>query len=157
MRTTSPDQDTPSQDKGKQRLFPWAIGALAALAGVHVYRRFRADLRAAWGRIEAGGRVVQTAYGEIEYGEAGEGFPVLMLHGAGGGYDHSLLLGQSILTDGYRIIAPSRFGYLRSPAPEQAGPEAQAGASGQQQADASESGDSNVQDADYEVVDDDKS
>jgi pimeloyl-ACP methyl ester carboxylesterase len=70
--------------------------------------------------------VVQTARGEIEYGEAGAGFPVLVVHGAGGGYDHSLLVGQFILGDDYRVIAVSRFGYLRSPAPEDAGPQAQA-------------------------------
>jgi pimeloyl-ACP methyl ester carboxylesterase len=112
--------------KRERRLFPWAVGALAALAGAQVYRRFRADLRAAWGRVEAGGRGLQTARGEIEYGECGEGFPVLVIHGAGGGYDHALLVGQFVLGDGYRVIAPSRFGYLRSPVPEQTGPPAQA-------------------------------
>jgi len=99
---------------------------LAALAGATVYRRFHADLRAAWGRVESGGRVVQTARGEIEYGEAGEGFPVLVIHGAGGGYDHALLVGQFILGDCYRVIAASRFGYLRSPVPDEVGPERQA-------------------------------
>lgn len=112
--------------KRERRFFPWVIGTLAALAGAHVYRRFRADLRAAWGRIEAGGRVTQTARGEIEYGEVGDGFPVLVIHGAGGGYDHSLLVGQFILGDDYRVIAPSRFGYLRTPVPEDAGPQTQA-------------------------------
>jgi pimeloyl-ACP methyl ester carboxylesterase len=112
--------------KDRRKLYPWAVGTLAALAGAHVYRRFRADLRAAWGRIEAGGCVTETTHGEIEYGEAGDGFPVLVIHGAGGGYDHSLLVGQFILGDDYRVIAVSRFGYLRSPAPADANPQAQA-------------------------------
>jgi len=107
-------------------LFPWALGALAALAGARVHRRFRKDLSAAWERIEAGGRVVQTARGEIEYGEAGDGFPILLIHGAGGGYDHALLAGQFILNDGYRMIAASRFGYLRSPPVPDPSPRTQA-------------------------------
>lgn len=112
--------------KHKRRLFPWVVGTVAALAGIHVYRRFRRDLQAAWGRIEAEGRVVRTARGEVEYGEAGKGFPVLVIHGAGGGYDHALLVGQFVLGDDYRVIAPSRFGYLRSPVPKDVGPQAQA-------------------------------
>jgi pimeloyl-ACP methyl ester carboxylesterase len=112
--------------KSKRRVFPWAVGTLAALAGAHVYRRFRADLRSAWGRVESGGRVVEATRGEIEYGEAGDGFPVLVIHGAGGGYDHALLVGQFILGDRYRVIAPSRFGYLRSPVPPEVGPDRQA-------------------------------
>jgi pimeloyl-ACP methyl ester carboxylesterase len=107
-------------------LFPWALGTLAALAGARVHRRFRKDLRAAWERIEAGGRVMQTARGAIEYGEAGRGSPVLLIHGAGGGYDHALLAGQFILEDGYRMIAASRFGYLRSPPAQEANPATQA-------------------------------
>ncbi|MDH3669253.1 MAG: alpha/beta hydrolase [Paracoccaceae bacterium] len=35
-----------------------------------------------------------------------------MIHGAGGGYDQGLMLGETLLGEGYRIIAPSRFGYL---------------------------------------------
>jgi pimeloyl-ACP methyl ester carboxylesterase len=109
-----------------RRLVPWIVGTAAGLAGIHVYRRFRQDLRSAWGRIEAQGRVVQTARGAIEYGEAGDGFPVLVIHGAGGGYDHALLVGQFVLGERYRVIAASRFGYLRSPVPKDAGPRAQA-------------------------------
>lgn len=109
-----------------RRLFPWAAGTLAALGGVYVYRQFQKDMRAAWERIESEGRVVQTARGAIEYGEAGRGFPLLVVHGAGGGYDQALVAGQFILGDAYRVIAPSRFGYLRSPVAADASPEAQA-------------------------------
>ena len=41
------------------------------------------------------GQVVRTARGAIEYGETGQGFPVLVIHGAGGGCDQGLLAGQS--------------------------------------------------------------
>jgi pimeloyl-ACP methyl ester carboxylesterase len=69
---------------------------------------------------------MQTERGAIEYGEAGRGYPVLVIHGAGSGYDHALLGGQFALGDDYRVIAPSRFGYLRSPSMEDPSPETQA-------------------------------
>jgi 2-hydroxy-6-oxonona-2,4-dienedioate hydrolase len=40
-----------------------------------------------------------------------------MIHGTGGGFDQGLLFTQELLAKGYRIIAPSRFGYLRSSFP----------------------------------------
>jgi len=48
---------------------------------------------------------------------AGSGPPVLVIHGAGGGYDQGLLLGETLLGQSYRLIAPSRFVYLDSPVP----------------------------------------
>ncbi|MDF2615248.1 MAG: hypothetical protein K0S71_3034, partial [Clostridia bacterium] len=36
--------------------------------------------------------VVETKQGTIEYAVSGKGDPVLMIHGAGGGYDQGLLL-----------------------------------------------------------------
>lgn len=56
----------------------------------------------------------------------GDGPPVLLLHGAGGGYDQGLLIGETFLGAGYRFIAPSRFGYLRSAIPRDGSPGAQA-------------------------------
>jgi pimeloyl-ACP methyl ester carboxylesterase len=50
-----------------------------------------------------------------------------MVHGAGGGYDQGLLLAEEI-GEGFRVIAPSRFGYLRTPAPKDTSPAAQADA-----------------------------
>lgn len=55
--------------------------------------------------------------GTIEYSVQGDGIPVLLLHGAGGGYDQGLWLGKMSLGAGYKFIAVSRFGYLRSPIP----------------------------------------
>jgi len=70
--------------------------------------------------------ILNTNLGEIEYAVKGEGTPVLLLHGAGGGYDQGLWLGKISLGDGYRFISVSRFGYLRSPIPEDASMKAQA-------------------------------
>jgi pimeloyl-ACP methyl ester carboxylesterase len=54
----------------------------------------------------------------VEYAEAGAGHALLAIHGAGGGYDQGLALASAFVGSGYRAIAPSRFGYLRTPVPE---------------------------------------
>jgi pimeloyl-ACP methyl ester carboxylesterase len=54
--------------------------------------------------------------------------PVLVVPGAGGGLDQGLSMVEDFLGDGYHYIAPSRFGYLRTPLPEDASPASQADA-----------------------------
>jgi pimeloyl-ACP methyl ester carboxylesterase len=88
---------------------------LAVLAGM----RYRSDLQAYRQRIEGmGSQVIDTACGPVEYAQVGSGYPVLVVHGNGGGFDQGLGLAQSYLGAGYQVIAPSRFGYLRSPLPD---------------------------------------
>jgi len=53
---------------------------------------------------------------------------VLMIHGAGGGYDQGLFVARDTFGLGYDIVAPSRFGYLRTPVPDDPSPAAQADA-----------------------------
>jgi pimeloyl-ACP methyl ester carboxylesterase len=53
---------------------------------------------------------------------------VLVVHGNGGGFDQGLMLAKSYVDKGFQVIAPSRFGYLRSPLPAQATPALQADA-----------------------------
>lgn len=112
-----------------------ATRALIALAGVVAagisalaYVRYRRDLREAQDRVSAGGEIAWTACGPIEYALAGEGPPVLLVHGAGGGYDQALEFGMPLAARGFRIIAMSRFGYLRTPLPPDASATAQADA-----------------------------
>ncbi len=71
--------------------------------------------------------IVQTRAGAMEYASAGEGPPVLMIHGTGGGFDQGLLFARPLLTR-RTVIAPSRFGYLRSDMPSDAGSASQADA-----------------------------
>jgi pimeloyl-ACP methyl ester carboxylesterase len=99
---------------------------VVALAAVAIsWPRYRAAVEA--GReVLAGGVIASTPRGDIQYAEAGGGPAVLVSHGAGGGYDQGLLLGRTFVGEGYRFIAPSRFGYLRSPVPEDSSPAAQA-------------------------------
>ena len=102
-----------------------AAGLLAAAAPI--YASYRAAMRRARARIAAG-RLAQTPRGPIEYAVAGNGPPVLFIHGAGGGFDQGLAFGADLAAAGFRVIAMSRFGYLRTPLPADASPAAQADA-----------------------------
>jgi 2-hydroxy-6-oxonona-2,4-dienedioate hydrolase len=99
------------------------IAAVLSLAAFAAYRRDIAALRTA---LAEGSTMVDTRHGPMEVAIRGEGTPVLLLHGAGGGYDQALLLAQMFGRPGHRWIAVSRFGYLRSPLPADASTRAQA-------------------------------
>lgn len=90
--------------------------------------RFHADVTQARARAMQGGTVISTRCGPIEYEEAGQGVPLLMVHGSGGGHDQGMLFAREFTSQGIRIIAPSRFGYLGTPLPADASPQAQADA-----------------------------
>jgi 2-hydroxy-6-oxonona-2,4-dienedioate hydrolase len=100
---------------------------LALAAGFALYARYRRDIGRVIAAVEHGGSIADTPAGLIEYAEAGEGEPLLVIHGAGGGYDQGLLIGRDFGED-FRIIAPSRFGYLGMSVPDDASPAAQADA-----------------------------
>ncbi len=109
----------------------WPVAAaLLSVAGVATWRlsrHYKADLARARQRLVAvGSQVATTACGPIEYATLGEGIPVLELHGIFGGFDQGLVVARQILDRGLRIIAPSRFGYLRTPMPADATPASQA-------------------------------
>lgn len=88
---------------------------------------YRRELAAAGERVQGAGSVVAgTARGPVECALAGTGPPVLSLHGVVGGVDHGLALADTYLGAGYRAVAVSRFGYLRSPVPEDPSAAAQA-------------------------------
>jgi pimeloyl-ACP methyl ester carboxylesterase len=76
--------------------------------------------------IADGSRMIETRCGPVELGEAGEGPPLLLVHGSGGGFDQGMLAGADFARRGWHVIAPSRFGYLRTPFPTDASAEAQA-------------------------------
>lgn len=105
-----------------------AVCVLVAAALAMTFSSYRRDIEAARTRIATGSQVVETPCGSIEYADVGEGPPLLMIHGAGGGFDQSLAVGRILIDKGFRMIAPSRFGYLRTPLPADAPPPAQADA-----------------------------
>lgn len=98
----------------------------ATVAGLS--RGHMQDLRRAYGGMRCGSRIEETPCGPIEYGIRGSGAPVLAVHGAGGGYDQGIALAETFAGEGFRCIAPSRFGYLRTPLPPDASIPAQAAA-----------------------------
>jgi 2-hydroxy-6-oxonona-2,4-dienedioate hydrolase len=73
-------------------------------------------------------KVIPSRFGDLEYAEAGAGTPFLMVHGTGGGFDQGLFFANRFSDAGYRVIAPSRFGYLRTAFPEDPSSENQADA-----------------------------
>ncbi|HTT01324.1 MAG TPA: alpha/beta hydrolase [Steroidobacteraceae bacterium] len=79
--------------------------------------QYHNDISRARARIASGSRLISTACGPIEYADTGAGPVILSIHGAGGGFDQGLALAEQFATRGYRVIAISRFGYLRTPAP----------------------------------------
>jgi pimeloyl-ACP methyl ester carboxylesterase len=85
-------------------------------------------MRVARAAIADGSLIAETVSGPIEYAEEGSGIPLLSIHGAGGGFDQGLDFSRDLLGGGYRIIAPSRFGYVRTPVPADPSPAAQADA-----------------------------
>jgi pimeloyl-ACP methyl ester carboxylesterase len=116
----------PRVRKGRAALLAAGLPA-AGLAGL-AWVRYRREIREQRRRVAAGGQIAPTPCGPIEYAVVGTGTPVLLVHGAGGGYDQGLLLGAALASRGFQVIAMSRFGYLRTPLPLDASAEAQADA-----------------------------
>jgi pimeloyl-ACP methyl ester carboxylesterase len=110
---------------------PWrwlgvVVASALTIALVWVTLAYRNVIHAAQQRVSTGSNLAQTRCGPVEYASRGEGPPVLVVHGAGGGFDQGLLIAEPLR--GFRIIAVSRFGYLRTPLPKDASAEAQADA-----------------------------
>ncbi len=103
--------------------------AAAAVSLAAISIAFERDIADARYRIHTGAQVAQTACGPMEYASAGKGSrTILVAHGSGGGFDQGMALADWFVPAGYRVIAPSRFGYLGTPLPVDASPEAQADA-----------------------------
>ena len=100
-----------------RRLLFGAVILAVAIPGGSIYRRYQQDMALAYQRIASGGKLIETACGPIQYTEFGAGPPLLMVHGAGGGYDQGEYFAKVIGGD-YRWIAPSRFGFLGTPVPD---------------------------------------
>jgi pimeloyl-ACP methyl ester carboxylesterase len=103
-----------------------ALLALAAASAILV--RYRRELKRARHATQQGSLIAETAAGRIEYTAQGAGPTLFSIHGAGGGFDQGLVNAAVLVGGGFRIIAPSRFGYLRTPVPQDPSPAAQADA-----------------------------
>jgi 2-hydroxy-6-oxonona-2,4-dienedioate hydrolase len=99
------------------------IALIAVIAVIHLQQMNRA-----YERIAGNSKIITAPFGSIEFLTSGTGPPVLVIHGSGGGFDQGALIASAVIGDGFRWIAPSRFGYLRSTLPEGATFESQADA-----------------------------
>ncbi|MFC6953280.1 alpha/beta hydrolase [Halorubellus litoreus] len=100
------------------------VAASVALAatGLGLWRWKRRRLAS----LAANSELVETDRGVVEVARRGSGPPVLVLHGAPGGYDQGLCFGEALFGDDVEVIAPSRPGYLRTPLEANGSPSAQA-------------------------------
>ncbi|MFO1183432.1 MAG: alpha/beta hydrolase [Bauldia sp.] len=101
--------------------------ALVAAAGAVAWS-YNTDLARARAALGEGALIAETAAGRIEYADRGSGPPLLSIHGAGGGFDQGLANAADLVGAGYRVIAPSRFGYLGTAVPADPLPARQADA-----------------------------
>jgi 2-hydroxy-6-oxonona-2,4-dienedioate hydrolase len=111
-----------------KRFAQWVAATALILTALWIAWRFNSDIRAASARAAQGSVLIATRCGPIEYQEAGTGTPLLAIHGSGGGHDQGMAFAGKLAGRGVRVIAMSRFGYLRTPMPRDATPEAQADA-----------------------------
>ena len=103
-------------------------GATLAAVAVRAYRR---DIAAASARLaepDVPVHRLSLPWGTVEYARYGEGPPVLVLHGTGGGWDQGVDWARRRLAGEHDVISVSRFGYLGSTLPPDASTAAQADA-----------------------------
>lgn len=114
--------------KGNRTLKLIFIGmALILLIWIGVqYQKFSEFKSVQVAKIEERSTVVETSQGPIEFAVSGDGEPVLMIHGAGGGYDQGLMLAERFFPQETMTIAVSRFGYLNTPLGDDPTPDHQA-------------------------------
>jgi pimeloyl-ACP methyl ester carboxylesterase len=105
--------NTKKEHKMLRKILRWiVIGGI--VVGVLVSAAYLWDMHRAYERVRGKGTVIPSPYGDIEYTAGGSGPDILVIHGSGGGYDQGELIVQTILSEQFHWMTPSRFGYLRS-------------------------------------------
>src|ERR1035441_213206 len=104
------------------------VAGVIVLALAAIYLAYRRDMDSINKRLSADSQVHRTRHGSVEFTTWGNGPAVLVVHGAAGGYDQGVLIAKAFGRESFRWIAPSRFGYLRTPLPADASTTAQADA-----------------------------
>lgn len=91
-------------------------GILFVLAIYLIVQGIRCNMAVKEGKerlVTYGAKTANLSYGNMTYVDRGEGEIILSVHGIFGGYDQAYDTCKNFSSD-YRIIAPSRFGYLGS-------------------------------------------
>ena len=104
----------------------FGLGGLALAGAGYAAGAFREARTQTNSRLFGQSTVIASRAGALEYAVAGDGTPLMMIHGTGGGFDQGLLFAAGLRQRGFSIIAPSRFGYLGSAFPDDASPAHQA-------------------------------
>lgn len=104
----------------------FGLAGLTLAAGSYTNGAFQEARRQAESRLFGKASLIETSAGALEYAIAGDGPPLMMIHGTGGGFDQGLLFAAGMREQGFCIVAPSRFGYLGSSFPDDASPAHQA-------------------------------
>lgn len=91
-----------------------AVLALLVLSAIFTFAFYSSFQNEKLAALEAGSQIAETSAGPIEYQIIGDTGPVLLLlHGTPGGYHQASILDS--LLKGFRVLAPSRPGYFRTP------------------------------------------
>ena len=122
----SPPLPSPPAVRHRVRLFLQILLLIMAVMLFASYLLYRQDLGDARKSALGSSQLIETRCGTIEYASEGAGAPVLVLHGTGGGWDQGILASSGLIAHGFRVIAPSRFGYLRTTMPADPSPQAEA-------------------------------
>lgn len=110
----------------RRRTMLIGLSSVGLAAGGYATGTYRALMDGTEARLASRSSVIDTSAGALECAVVGRGAPLLMIHGTGGGFDQGLLFADRLREMGFQIIAPSRFGYLRSAFSDDASPAHQA-------------------------------
>ena len=100
----------------KQMWIYIVVGILLFLAVYLIVQGIRCNISVKKSKERLAGynaKVATLSYGNMSYVDTGDGKTILSVHGIFGGYDQAYDTCKDFSSD-YRIIAPSRFGYLGS-------------------------------------------
>ena len=86
------------------------VGMYLLVQGIRCNRATKEKLKQL---SEYDAKTISLSYGDMSYVDKGNGEVILSVHGIFGGYDQAFDTCKDFAS-GYRILAPSRFGYLGS-------------------------------------------
>lgn len=100
-----------------KRMWIYIVGGILFVLAIYlIVQGIRCNMAVKEGKerlVTYGAKTAHLSYGNMTYVDRGEGEIILSVHGIFGGYDQAYDTCKNFSSD-YRIIAPSRFGYLGS-------------------------------------------
>ena len=108
-----------NRKRGEKKMSPALIVLLAVLFLITVYlvvQAIRCGIAVNESKerlLSYNAKTADLSYGKMSYVDEGEGEVILSVHGIFGGYDQAFDTCKDFASD-FRILAPSRFGYLGS-------------------------------------------